>query len=222
MARDALEMRKHVLPRWGTTPLGRIDHLGVQTWISGLGSQLAPATVAECNRLLTGVLRAALRDRLIGANPAQGVKVPARRKKDTDGQTIGRLDLIARLLPGVPDRYRALVALAGGTGLRWGECVGLRWECVDLDAKAVEVIRVAVEVAGSVSTKPYPKSRAGRRFVPLPDHEAQLLKVHREHVAPGPAGELVANSAGGPVRRTLFRSRDWRPSLVRAGFSGRS
>src|SRR5262245_60112677 len=81
MARDASVMRKHVLPRWGTTPLGRIDHLGVQTWISGLGSQLAPATVAECNRLLTGVLRAALRDRLIGANPAQGVKVPARRKK---------------------------------------------------------------------------------------------------------------------------------------------
>jgi hypothetical protein len=51
---------------------------------------------------------------------------------------------------------------------------------VDLDAKTVEVIRVAVEVAGSVSTKPYPKSRAGRRVVPLPDHEVQLLKVHRD------------------------------------------
>src|SRR5262249_28167005 len=99
-------------------------------------------------------------------------------------------------------------------------CIGLRWECVDLEAKTVEVIRVAVEIAGSVSTKPYPKSRAGRRVVPLPDHEAQLLKVHRELVAPGPAGELFTNSAGGPVRRTLFRSRVWRPSLVRAGLLG--
>lgn len=57
-------------------------------------------------------------------------------------------------------------------------------------------------------------------MVPLPDHEAQLLKVHRELVAPGPAGELFTNSAGGPVRRTLFRSRVWRPSLVRAGLLG--
>jgi integrase len=167
------------------------------------------------------VLRTALRDRLIGSNPAEGVKVPARRKKDTDGLTISRTALLGRLLPAVPDRYRALVGLAGGTGLRWGECVGLRWECVDLDAKTLTVIRVAVEVAGSVTSKPYPKTRAGRRTVPIPDPEAELLKVHRELVAAGPAGELFTNSAGGPVRRTLFRSRVWRPSLVRAGLLGR-
>jgi integrase len=106
------------------------------------------------------------------------------------------------------------------TGLRWGECVGLRWDCVDLDAKTVTVIRVAVEVAGTVTTKGYPKSRASRRTVPLPDYETQLLKLHRELVKPGRAGEVFTNTAGGPVRRTLFRARVWRPSLVRAGLLG--
>ncbi|MDG9678829.1 site-specific integrase [Micromonospora sp. DH14] len=220
-ARDGSILRTHVLPRWADVPLSRIDFLSVQSWISDLGTRRSPATVAECFRLLSSIMRAACRDRLIGANPCDGVKVPVRRKKDTDEQVLPRADLVSRLLPAVPDRYRALVALAGGTGLRWGECTGLRWDSLDLDAAAVTVVRVAVEVAGTVTMKPYPKSRAGRRTVPVPDFATELLAAHREAFPAGPRGEVFTNSSAGPLRRTLFRARVWRPSLVRAGLLGR-
>jgi integrase len=82
-------------------------------------------------------------------------------------------------------------------------------------------VRVAVEVAGTVTAKPFPKSRAGRRTVPLPPFVVQLLEAHRDIYAPGQLGEVFTNQAGGPMRRTLFRSRVWRPSLVRAGLLGR-
>ena len=216
-ARDESILRTHVLPRWRDVPLSKIDHLAVQGWVSDLGARLSPATVAECYRLTSAILRAAVRDRLIGFNPCEGVKVPRRRKKDTDERILTRAELIGRLLPAVPDRYRALVALAGGTGLRWGECVGLRWDALDLDAGTVAVLRVAVEVAGTVTIKPYPKSRAGRRVVPLPDFVTELLAAHREAFPPGPADEVFTNTSGGPLRRTLFRARVWRPALVRAG-----
>ena len=36
----------------------------------------------------------------------------------------------------------------------------------------------------------------------------------------GPAGQVFSNEASGPPRRTLFRSRVWRPALVRAGLLG--
>jgi integrase len=219
-ARDASILRTHVVPRWGATALGKIDHLAVQAWVSELGTRLSPATVAECYRLTSAILKAAMRDRLIAANPCEGVKVPRRRRKDSDDRTITRAELVDELLPAVPDRYRALVAVAGGTGLRWGECVGLRWDAVDLDAGLVSVIRVAVEVAGTVIAKPYPKSRAGRRTVPLPDFVTELLKRHRDLYPPGPTGEIFTNTAGGPFRRTLFRARVWRPALVRAGLLG--
>jgi len=220
MARDASILRTHVLPRWCDVPIGSIDYTAVQGWISDLARRRSPATVAECFRLTSSILRSAVRDRLIGVNPCEGVKVPPRRKKDTDGRVISRADLVASLLPAVPDRYRALVALAGGTGLRWGECTGLRWECLNLDACTVNVVRVAVEVAGSVTVKPYPKSRAGRRAVPLPDFAAEILSAHRDAFPAGPVGEVFTNSGGGPLRRTLFRARVWRPSLVRAGLLG--
>jgi integrase len=219
-ARDNSIMRTHVLPRWSDTPLKNIDHTTVQAWITDLGTRLSPATVAECHRLMNGVLRSAIRDRLLAFNPCEGVRLPRRRRKDSDDQTATRTEVTA-LLAAVPDRYRPLVALAVGTGLRWGECVGLRWDAIDLDTKTVRVIRVAVEVSGHVTAKPYPKSKAGRRDVPLPPAVAAMLDGYAAAYPPGPLGEVFTNTTGGPVRRTLFRSRVWRPALVRAGLLGK-
>jgi integrase len=158
------------------------------------------------------------RDRLIAVNPVEGVQLPKNRRKAGDQLTIAMDQLTLQLLPAVPDRYRALVALAGGTGLRWGECVGLRWNAVLPDAVLVE--RVAIEVSGHVSAKPYPKSTAGRREVPLPQLVQQHPAWHRDRYGTGPHGEVFTNEAGTPPRRMLFRSRIWRPSLVRAGLLG--
>jgi len=220
-ARDASIMRANVLPRWGDVPIGKIDHMAVQTWVSELAKRRAPATVRECFRILSGVMRSAVRDRIIAVSPCEGVRLPKRRRKDSDGAVIKPDVLRGLLIPAVPDRHRALVALAGGTGLRWGECLGLRWDALDLTEGTVDVVRVAVEVAGHVSIKPYPKSRAGRRSVPLPPFVVQLLVEHRAVGGrPEPAATVFANSAGGNLGRGHFRSRVWRPALVRAGLLG--
>lgn len=219
-ARDASLMRHRVLPTWGEVPIGRIDHSAVQRWVSDLGAHLAPATVRECHRLLRAVLALAVRDRVIGQNPADGVRLAKRRRTDADERVITREAFATKLMPEVPERYRALVALAGGTGLRWGEIVGLTWEAIDLERATVRVSRVGIEVAGHVAFKPYPKSRAGRRTVPLPSFVVKLLQAHRELVKPGPSGEVFTNEAGGPMRRTVFRTWVWRPALVRAGLLG--
>ncbi|MGH3341416.1 MAG: tyrosine-type recombinase/integrase [Carbonactinosporaceae bacterium] len=219
-ARDRSFMRTHVLPRWAAVPLGKVDHLAVQEWVTELSGRLAPATVATCYQLTSAVFKAAVRDRLIGFNPCEGVSLPRIRRRDISGQIVSPGEVTDRLLPVVPLRYRALVGLAAGTGLRWGECVGLRWDAVDLGEGKVRVVRVAVEVAGTVTSRPFPKSRAGNRSVPLPPFVSQLLTVHREQYPPGSGGEIFTNIAGGPLRRTSFRKRVWRPALVRAGMLG--
>ncbi|MDR8409816.1 hypothetical protein MTP10_13850 [Nonomuraea sp. 3-1Str] len=89
-ARDASIMRNHVLARWRDLPLGKIDHAAVQAWITDLGKRLSPATVIECHRLLPGVMKSAVRDRLIGANPCEGVRLPKRRRQDDDDRIITR------------------------------------------------------------------------------------------------------------------------------------
>lgn len=219
-ARDFSIMTTHVLPRWGEVPLGKIDDMGLQEWVTGLGQRRSRATVAEAFRLTGAVLRSAVRNRLIPFNPADEVRVPRARQHDTGERIISRSDLRTRLLPAVPERHRAIVATAAGAGLRWGEAAGLREDALDLAGARLSVIRTVIEVGGHTSFKPFPKSRAGRRTVPLP---AWLVDLIREHLRQWPAlgGEpLFANEVGAPLRRTLFRSRIWRPALVRAGLLG--
>ncbi len=219
-ARDASIMHTHVLPQWGTWPLSKIDHLSVQKWITELGTRRAPATVAEAHRLTSAVLRSAVRNRLIAFNPCEGIRLPRRRRGDTADQVISRDELRSELLPVVPDRYRAIIATGAGAGLRWGEAAGLRLDALDLKRARLSVIRTVVEVSGHTTFKPYPKSSAGRRTVPLP---AWLVPIIREHLDryPVPAqAPVFANAVGKLLRRTLFRSRVWRPALVRAGLLG--
>jgi len=72
----------------------------------------------------------------------------------------------------------------------------------------------------SGALKPYPKSKASRLVVPLPPFVVELLTAHRERFPAGDDGAVFTNTVGGPLRRTLFRSRVWRPALVEAGLLG--
>jgi integrase len=220
-ARDASIMRTHVLRKWGDWPLGKIDHLAVQEWVTVLGQRRSPATVAECHRLTSAVLRSAVRNRLIAFNPCEGVRLPRRRRRDSDDQVITQEDLRTLLLPAVPARYRGIVATAAGTGLRWGEAAGLCSDAIAVDREQLRVIRTVVEVSGQTAFKPFPKSAAGRRTVPLPSWLVPLLRQHLLSYPLGEQGLVFGNAVGKPLRRTLFRVRVWRPSLVRAGLLGR-
>jgi integrase len=166
------------------------------------------------------VLRAAVRDRLLAVDPCDGIKLPRRRKRDTADQVIDRDTIRHHLLPAVPDRYRSLVATAAGTGMRWGELAGLCDDALDPQRRTLRVIRTVVEVSGNTSFKPYPKSAAGRRTIPIPAWLRPTLLTHLDHHPPGEHGLVFANQVGKPLRRTLFRRRVWRPALVRAGLLG--
>lgn len=161
-ARDRSIIATHVLPRWGPVQLSKIEHLDLQAWVTELGRRRSRATVVEALRLTSAVLRSAVRNRLIPFNPAESVRIPRTRVRDTDERIISRADLRARLLPAVPARYRGIIAVAAGAGLRWREAAGVRRDALDLDAGRLHVIRTVVEVSGHTSFKPFPKSRAGR------------------------------------------------------------
>jgi integrase len=219
-ARDASVMRTHVLPQWGSWPLNKIDHAAVQAWVTELGKRRSPDVVAKCYQLTGAILRSAVSNRLLAFNPCEDIRLPPRRKHDSDERIITREELVTVLLPAMPDRYRAIVATAGGAGLRWGEATGLCADALDLDQRRLRVIRTIIEVSGHTSFKPFPKSAAGRRTVPLPPWLVEIIKEHRKTYPMGENGLIFPNAVGKPLRRTLFRSRVWRPALVRAGMLG--
>jgi integrase len=95
-----------------------------------------------------------------------------------------------------------------------GEMFGLRRGRVDLMRGRVDVAEIAVEVKGQHFYGP-PKTRAGRRSVPLPRFVVDVLTEHAAGLEPG---ALVFPSPNGiTLRASLFRRRIWTPATVSAG-----
>lgn len=77
------------------------------------------------------------------------------------------------------DRLEPLVTVALATGLRQGEALALRWPDVDLDAPQLTVRATLHRHRGRVVLAE-PKTRAGRRTVPLPGFAAAALRRQRD------------------------------------------
>ncbi|MGH3717590.1 MAG: tyrosine-type recombinase/integrase [Pseudonocardiaceae bacterium] len=96
-------------------------------------------------------------NRLLAVNPCEDIRLPPRRKHDADERIITREELVAVLLPIAPDRYRAIVATAGGAGLRWGEAAGLCAGALNLDQRRLRVISTVA--TGATLAKEFPAER---------------------------------------------------------------
>ncbi|WP_239313509.1 site-specific integrase [Frankia sp. Cj3] len=210
-------MRCHLIPQWGDWPLNKISFLDVQAWVTRLSGRLAAQTVISCFSLMSSIMKAAVRERLIAVNPCEGVRLPSRRKTATSDILISREELTGKLLPEIREQYRALVLTAAYAGLRWGECAGLHWRSVDLMKGRIFVAETAVEVSGHVSMKPYPKTEAGRRTVPTPVLLAAHLRRQAELVASGPDDLVFPDSVGHILRRSNFRRYVWKPAREAGG-----
>jgi len=214
-------MRVHLLPKWGQWPLAKIEHLSVQEWVNELSRRLAPASVAKCHTTLSMVLGSAVRARLIPFNSCEGVKLPSTHKPKRPALALSKTEFFDKLLPTVPVEHRALVALPAGSGLRWGECVGLTWSNIDLNRDILRVVQVVIETGGSRSIKPFPKSKAGVRTIPIPRFLADELQALRSAKGEVDSTSLVfATRTGLPPLRSTFRREVWRPALVQAGLLG--
>lgn len=107
----------------------------------------APATVAKCVGLLSLILDAAVRSRLLAVNPCRALRLPAVHRLVDSMVILTRSEFAERLLPVVPVQHRGIVSAAAGCGLRWGECAGLPWSAVDFGSAELRVREVAVEVS---------------------------------------------------------------------------
>lgn len=212
--RDDSYIRNHVLPRWATTPLARVDHIDVCAWVADLSaSGKAPATVHKINQLLSKMLASAVRSGLIAANPCDGVPLPRIERKEQRFLEPAEVDALATA---IDQRYAALIRVLAYCGLRASEAIGLQAENVDLIRGRLFVVSQLVETKGEFRRHP-PKTAAGRRSVPIPrtlcDGLAPLLAGKE------PSDLVFTAPNGGPIRLSLWRRRFFKPAVEAAGLN---
>jgi integrase len=191
-------LKIHVLPFFANRPIGSIRASEVRAWVAGRSAVLAPATVANCYRWLSTIMRAAVADRLIAASPCVGIKLP---RIDRERVVPFSTDQVLELIEATPERHRALVVLAAGSGLRQGELLGLDAARIDWLGRAVRVDRQLVTPARGEPSLGPPKTEASRRVVPVADEVLLELSEHVRRFSPG-EGLLFTARDGAPLRRS--------------------
>jgi integrase len=203
-------LRRHAYPTFGSKPLSSILPSDVQAWVRKLEPVLAPATIGVAHSLVSSVMKAAVRDRRIVANPCEGIRLPKTQRAPVVPPST---EQVLTLTEAMPERLRALVTLAAGSGLRQGEAFGLTVDRVDFLRRTVLVDRQLVTLPRQAPFLASPKTSASVRTVPLPRVVVDVLAAH---LAAQPGTEYVFTLAGGPIRRTAF-GHIWRPASRQAG-----
>lgn len=129
---------------------------------------LSARTAQAAHKLLSQALRAAVRQGVIGANPADKVDAPVPRKKPLAALTEAEAKKLLAAAKGDP--YGPLWTLALTTGMRQGEIIALRWRDVDLEVGVVHVREG--------------KTAKARRTIPL-------TKVAREALGTAGPGDVL-------------------------------
>jgi integrase len=219
----ATELRCHVLPAFSSVPLPDITRRDVQEWVNTLAaSGLAPATVRHAYRaVFTSVLNDAIDDGLLARSPCHRIELPAAPLPVIEPLTPAQ---ILTLADRIDSRYRAMVWLGAGCGLRWSEAAGLTRDRIHLGTRAQVTIdrqlgyRPATKRHGpDAASRPLfapPKTSASCRVIPLPATVTAALRDHLRRYTPGPAGLLFTTPAGDVLNPANWRQRTWRP-LVR-------
>ncbi|MDC7122380.1 site-specific integrase [Cellulomonas fimi] len=227
-----VHLRRHILPTLGHQPLAAVTPSMVKAWLRGLtGSE---ASKRQQLKTLNQMLGAAVDDGVIPRNPAaaRSVTKPKAVPQDVVPWTTEQADAVADALP---ERYRVLVTLAWGLGLRSGELFGLAVEDVDFLRHTVTVRR-QVRLDNARQVLALPKFEHVRQ-VPLPTTVADELAAYlqrypaREVTLPWASREaaqdgkphtvrlVVTTREGGALNRNYVSAKVWRPALAAAGLA---
>lgn len=202
---------------FGAVPLAQLRASHIEAWVKAQAAAgLAPGTIASRMNGVRAVLKAAVRDRLIPADPSQGVRLPRRRRAE-HAMVIPTPAQVGAILAAADPYQRPMWALGAFAGLRLGEASAVQVADVDFLRRSLRVQRQVQRGPGGLEVRA-PKY-GSERVVYLPDGLLELLARHVEEWGTGTGGWLVMASGGGPVPPSTAHTW-WTSTLDRAGAQG--
>jgi integrase len=213
---NTLYLANHIVPKWGTTYLQDVRTVDVEKWLHTL--VFAPGTRSKIRNIMSAVFNHAIRQEWMERNPITKVRVSAKRLREPDVLTPAEF---ASLVPELDLRERAMVMLAGSTGLRRSELVALTWRDIDLELMQVNVYRSCVRNHFGDT-----KTEASRKPVPLHPSVVKCLGIWREASPYRSDDDFIFPSirlkGKQPISPDTVLKKIIRPALVRAGITDKA
>ena len=140
-------------------------------------SGVCKTTITDNLKTLRYILNSAVEDKIREDNPAKSSKL-SKVGEDTEGIEALPLEIITQIIAGIgkikDKKVQLMVALLALTGVRREEALGLQWDDIDFENKVININRAVTYPRGKLTVKP-PKSKAGKRTIPIPDKLITIL-----------------------------------------------
>lgn len=208
-------MKLYITPTWGSRKLSEVRTVAVEKWLSAL--KKSPGTRTKVKAIFSALFSHAVRNEWISSNPIYAVRTSAKRLREKDVLEPSEFTALLAQLSG---RDRAMVMLAGSTGLRRSEFIGLQWG--DIDTERMEIAITKSWVRNRIGDT---KTEASRRPVPLHPVVLEALlqwKAESRYQAEGdflfPSDRLKGER---PLSPDILLRKIIRPALVSAGITGK-
>jgi integrase len=202
------------LAYFGRVQLAAIEPRHIKAYAQQLASRgLAPNTVRLHLAPVKALLATGHEEGLIRANPAAGLRLAVGRVEEAEEEHVKALteEELGKLLEAIPPEWRLFFEFLAHTGMRIGEIIALRWRDLDLSRRRVHVRRRYYR-----GTFDSPKSRYGRRDVPLSQRLAKELELR--FMFEDNVENLVFPSAAGTVLdASNLMARVLKPAARKAG-----
>jgi integrase len=155
---------------------------------------------------------------LVAQNVASAVRVKMDTREGAKGPLRPGVDFptmqeLNALIDNSHGRLRPFIILAIFTGMRLSELRGLLWSDVDLDAGVIHV-RQRANDRGVMGP---PKSKAGKRDIPLAPIVVNALRAWLVSSPPNAAGLVFATQTGRPITMANFHNTGWYPLIEKCG-----
>jgi integrase len=209
------DLERHALTFFGPMKLTEIEPRDIKRFISNLiALGLTSSSVRRRMAPVRALFATAVEDGLIRYNPASRVRVPRSpidRADDQEPVKALTQPELERLLQEIPDEWRLFVEFLAHTGLRFSEAIGLRWSDIDFKDRRLHVRRRLYHGVDA------PKSRYGRRAIPLSPRMLETLEQHRHATKHRSDFDPVfASQSGGPLDYANLYNRILKPATRRA------
>ncbi|MFI9026940.1 tyrosine-type recombinase/integrase [Streptomyces sp. NPDC053560] len=222
------QLKRHAFPYIGSRPLGSFKPEHIREWVAALEASVPGSYGRAIYANVRAALSAAVDDGYLNRNPvsARSVKPPALDPKRVMPWSAERVFAVQAAMP---ERYRPMVDLGAGCGMRQGEILGIAVDALDFDSDTLHVVQ---QLKLSRSKPVFALPKGGKtRDVPLPGPVADALRAHMKQFPPveitlpwkAPEGEKVTKQlifvapGGNHVWRTTLNEHAWKPALVAAG-----
>lgn len=173
----------------------------------------ADKTIANAWGTLATMLKVAVDDGHLSRSPTKGIKLSKVTDHEKAEHRYMTADELLQVIDDTPERYKPLMWMLIGTGMRWSEATALTVADIDLSAKTVRVVKAwKRDQANSRWYVGPTKTKKSRRTITLPN---EVVTAIRPLVEGRKRGEtLFTNRRDDPIKHQTFYREHWRKKCI--------